>query len=338
MTMESMVNYLQARGFKASKRYDPSTKAYVFDVERDNQMTRQFFKYPVDVQPVVRDRIQREFLDSIIKQFDGVRISTYGIEDLYPSTMFAKECKDWRDYLKNEKERKMSTRNIKWKVYNIETESSTDGRFIHATLIGTPDPIFCGTFRDVENDLQKHLDTYMAQDDRTMYVTNDIANARYLWAKQNPYIRQSIPSIKNVVFNDPATIVMWADGTKTVVKCQEGDTFDPEKGLAMAIVKKAYGNKGNYCNQIKKWTKPYEEEQDEAAKLAAMAQFNNPFEEAIKKLKELSKVLKVNQKECKLQAAYHVLYPVLHDSKTTKKEMAEAMEEALGYIGEALDK
>lgn len=62
-----------------------------------------------------------------------------------------------------------------------------------------------------------------------------------------------IPEIKNVIFNDPATIVFWDDGTKTVVKCQPGDRFDPEKGLAMAIVKKAYGNKGSYCNQLKKW-------------------------------------------------------------------------------------
>lgn len=41
--------------------------------------------------------------------------------------------------------------------------------------------------------------------------------------------------IKKVIFNDPATIVFWKDGTKTVVKSQEGAEFDPEKGLAMAI-------------------------------------------------------------------------------------------------------
>ena len=62
-----------------------------------------------------------------------------------------------------------------------------------------------------------------------------------------------IPEIKNVIFNDPATIVFWEDGSKTVVKCQDGDEFDPEKGLAMAIVKKTYGNKGSYCNKLKKW-------------------------------------------------------------------------------------
>lgn len=70
-----------------------------------------------------------------------------------------------------------------------------------------------------------------------------------------------IPEIKNVIFNDPATIVFWEDGTKTVVKCQDGDEFDPEKGLAMAIVKKAYGNKSNYCNKLKKWL-PKEEQVD----------------------------------------------------------------------------
>ena len=41
--------------------------------------------------------------------------------------------------------------------------------------------------------------------------------------------------INKVIFNDPATIVFWKDGTKTVVKRQEGAEFDPEKGLAMAI-------------------------------------------------------------------------------------------------------
>lgn len=59
--------------------------------------------------------------------------------------------------------------------------------------------------------------------------------------------------IQNVIFNYPATIVYWTDGTKTVVKVSPDDKWDPEKGLAMAIVKKAYGNKGNYCNEVKRW-------------------------------------------------------------------------------------
>lgn len=59
--------------------------------------------------------------------------------------------------------------------------------------------------------------------------------------------------IKDVIFNNPATIVLWKDGTKTVVKCQEGDTYDKEKGLALCIAKKYLGNKGNFNEVFKKW-------------------------------------------------------------------------------------
>lgn len=62
----------------------------------------------------------------------------------------------------------------------------------------------------------------------------------------------AIPKIKDVIYNDPATIVFWEDGTKTVVKCKN-EKFDPEKGLAMAFSKKMLGNKGNYYNVFKKW-------------------------------------------------------------------------------------
>ena len=60
----------------------------------------------------------------------------------------------------------------------------------------------------------------------------------------------------------PATIVIWKDGTKTVVKATN-EQYDPEKGLAMAITKKALGNKGSYFDTIKKWTSEYEEKHPE---------------------------------------------------------------------------
>ena len=59
--------------------------------------------------------------------------------------------------------------------------------------------------------------------------------------------------IKKVIFNNPATIVFWSDGKKTVVKCAESEVFDEEKGLAMAISKRVLGNKGDYYNEFKKW-------------------------------------------------------------------------------------
>ena len=73
-------------------------------------------------------------------------------------------------------------------------------------------------------------------------------------------------AIDRVAFQNPATIVWWVDGTKTVVRCMENaeekikdgkkvlkarppDAYSKEVGLAMCIVKKAYGNTG-YFNEI----------------------------------------------------------------------------------------
>lgn len=65
-------------------------------------------------------------------------------------------------------------------------------------------------------------------------------------------LRRPNIKIRRVIFNDPATIVMWEDGTKTVVKANN-EPFDKEKGLAMAICKKVYGNKGNFNNVFKQY-------------------------------------------------------------------------------------
>ena len=51
------------------------------------------------------------------------------------------------------------------------------------------------------------------------------------------------------------TTVSWIDGTKTTVACQEGDTPDKEKGLAMCICKKLFGNKSSYNEIFKEFCK-----------------------------------------------------------------------------------
>ena len=60
------------------------------------------------------------------------------------------------------------------------------------------------------------------------------------------------PTVERVIFNDPATIVYWNDGTKTVVKAKN-ESFDPEKGLAMCFTKKVLGNTGRYYKLFKEW-------------------------------------------------------------------------------------
>ena len=51
-----------------------------------------------------------------------------------------------------------------------------------------------------------------------------------------------LDDIKQVIFNDPATIVTFSDGTKVCVKACENDKFSKEVGLMYALVKRLYAN------------------------------------------------------------------------------------------------
>lgn len=44
--------------------------------------------------------------------------------------------------------------------------------------------------------------------------------------------------IAKVIFNGPATIVFWKDGSKTVVKCHNDDTYDRTLGFLYACTKR----------------------------------------------------------------------------------------------------
>ena len=78
------------------------------------------------------------------------------------------------------------------------------------------------------------------------YITNDIYTTKEA-------IKIMRNSIKKIIFNDPTTIIIWGNGDKTIVKCGEGEIYDPEKGMAMAIAKHFLGDKGNYYETFKKW-------------------------------------------------------------------------------------
>lgn len=116
--------------------------------------------------------------------------------------------------------------------------------------------------------------------------------------------------IKNVIFNDPATIVFWSDGTKTVVKA-ENEPFDPEKGLAMAIAKKHFGNKGNYFNEIKKWTEKCDKRFGE--------QLIDALYDAI-------------EHRDAMEDAFSILCDIDRKQKATKHELITAIQEAIGYL------
>lgn len=60
----------------------------------------------------------------------------------------------------------------------------------------------------------------------------------------------ALPKIDHILFSGKATIIFWADGKKSVVKCQKGDRYSQEEGLAMGICKRAYGNDNTFNDVI----------------------------------------------------------------------------------------
>ena len=61
--------------------------------------------------------------------------------------------------------------------------------------------------------------------------------------------------VKKVYFNQPYTIVIWSDGTKTIVKCANGCKYDKYTGLTTCFLKKFMGDCGfskfkNFANSI----------------------------------------------------------------------------------------
>ena len=96
-------------------------------------------------------------------------------------------------------------------------------------------------------------------------------------------------SIRKVIFNDPATIVLWSDGSKTVVKCGPEDTFDMEKGLAMAIVKKMAGNDNRFHKVFKQYPEKKKKEPGSVGSIMdMMAGLNQAAAIATKTVHELA--------------------------------------------------
>ena len=136
--------------------------------------------------------------------------------------------------------------------------------------------------------------------------------------------------IKRVLFNNPATIVFWADGDKTVVKAQNGEPYDPEKGLAMAISKKALGNDRAYYDEFQK-------QLGRGQKHSTPEQFNSEVCH-IQKLEDLRAAEEDNKTNRALAAdAIDYLKKVYVDPKATKVNMSYAMVKAIECMNAILD-
>lgn len=82
----------------------------------------------------------------------------------------------------------------------------------------------------------------------------EIISAKCINAPKRPKCDAKVYSNKE----KKTTVVIWPDGQKTIVKCQPGDEFDAEKGIAMCFVKKYFNNRGCFNEWMKKVLKENE--------------------------------------------------------------------------------
>ena len=85
---------------------------------------------------------------------------------------------------------------------------------------------------DMDGDLGKQLET---DTDKLLEMFEN-----YLGVKRK---ENTMMTPDRVLFSGPATIVFWPDGTKTVVKCAEGDDviFDRKTAIMWCFMKKMFG-------------------------------------------------------------------------------------------------
>lgn len=111
----------------------------------------------------------------------------------------------------------------------------------------------------------------MARDEfgdiHSIMETNDGLNSNMLSRRflRDSKSKCSLDNIYTIKFQENkrtgqiSTVIIWKSGEKTIVKCTYGDEFDPEKGIAMCVMKYCFGND----NQFKKVFKEYLEESDD---------------------------------------------------------------------------
>ena len=65
--------------------------------------------------------------------------------------------------------------------------------------------------------------------------------------KKNPTVKDEI---KRMTFNNPATVVLWADSSKTVVKSTDNDEYNPRIGFLYAYFEKHSGLSKTQCGKF----------------------------------------------------------------------------------------
>lgn len=89
-------------------------------------------------------------------------------------------------------------------------------------------------------------------------ITDPVVRSKVSYANyyHGGFTQRYIPTPKKIIVNEDSkvTVVMWDDGTKTIVKCSEADQYDPYAAYCAAFAKKCYGTNSQLKKAIEKLT------------------------------------------------------------------------------------
>ena len=80
--------------------------------------------------------------------------------------------------------------------------------------------------------------------------TKNNLGGSFSYFDENGYAKEVY--ITRILYNNPATIVFWSDGTKTITKAIGGDAYSKEVGLMVCVMKKTLGGDA-LATLIKNW-------------------------------------------------------------------------------------
>ncbi len=113
-------------------------------------------------------------------------------------------------------------------IYGMRNALRTDGCFI----VSGKDLIPCDNDYE-ETDMWTKANPNLGM--IAQYCKNDIAAVQDFFIQMAGSINP-----EKIIFNGPKTIVLWADGSKTIVSCKAEEQFDPYAGFCAALANKSY--------------------------------------------------------------------------------------------------
>lgn len=190
----------------------------------------------IDIEPI-------KDITELAKQY--VSIDVKACDEFYK-----KVIEDDMFYFKKREVEKM-LRNNSIKVDNFETLIYSDSKSVECNIklsMGFEEArklrsTFNNSDRDMADAMAQGLIDYMSK-------PRGRNSGRYPWVNSSGinfqgkyYKTNGLPVPKKVIFNGPATVVLWTDNTKTVVKKSEDEPDDREKALMYCVFKKFLDDK-----------------------------------------------------------------------------------------------